>query len=229
MKDRILVVGLGNPGDKFTNTRHNAGYMFLDYLVRGHYSNIKHDSNWKYSKKLEGDFIKLTLDENLELILLKPTTYMNNSGRSVSKASKWFEINIEKNLFVAYDDLDLVLGKIKIRRSGPRVHNGVSDIIKSLNTKKFIHIRIGTDNRDTKQRNNQSGCDYVLGKFTKIELEKLQNSFPEIVNHDQWRSVLAKHKRTKDDGSESQNKLLITANAKADQSNTNSNLGTRKS
>lgn len=134
------VVGLGNVGQKYVKTRHNAGFMFVDAL---------------------------SSDVGKGVVLLKPDTMMNSSGKAVSKLVNFYKIELN-NLYVAHDDLDLKLGEYKIQMGiGPKVHNGVNSVEQSLGTDKFWRVRIGIDNRDS--GNRMTGEDYVLQNFTKEE------------------------------------------------------------
>jgi PTH1 family peptidyl-tRNA hydrolase len=133
----ILIVGLGNPGKKYEKTRHNVGFMAID---------------------------KLKLLNIKKVILAKPKTFMNESGKEVKKIIKNLKLKI-KNLIVIHDDLDLLLGKIKISiNRGSAGHKGVESIIKELKTKNFIRFRIGI-----KSISNLKTQNFVLNKFTKQE------------------------------------------------------------
>jgi PTH1 family peptidyl-tRNA hydrolase len=133
----ILIVGLGNPGKKYEKTRHNVGFMAID---------------------------KLKLLNIKKVILAKPKTFMNESGKEVKKIIKNLKLKI-KNLIVIHDDLDLSLGRIKISvNRGAAGHKGVESIIKELGTKNFIRFRIGI-----KSISNFKTQNFVLSKFTKQE------------------------------------------------------------
>lgn len=152
-----LVVGLGNPGVEYENTRHNIGFMVLDNYL----------NNEKMKKKFNGLYINKTINgENV--IFLKPLSYMNLSGTVVAQFAKFFKIASE-NILVIRDDLDLNLGSAKIKfNSSSGGDNGIKSIISSLQTQEFYQFKIGISNDkniDTK--------DYVLSKFSKAELEIL--------------------------------------------------------
>ena len=152
-----LVVGLGNPGVEYENTRHNIGFMVLDNYL----------NNEKMKKKFNGLYINKTINgENV--IFLKPLSYMNLSGTVVAQFAKFFKITPE-NILVIRDDLDLNLGSAKIKfNSSSGGDNGIKSIISSLQTQEFYQFKIGISNDkniDTK--------DYVLSKFSKAELEIL--------------------------------------------------------
>ena len=153
-----MVVGLGNPGKEYENTRHNIGFMIIDeYAKQYKISSFKKKFNGLYTKVYRnGEYY----------ILLKPLSYMNLSGTVVGKFANFFKIKPE-DILVIHDDLDLPVGKIKIKSKGSSGgHNGIKNIIDNLNTESFSHFKIGigkNDNIDTK--------DYVLGKFSKRDLE----------------------------------------------------------
>ena len=138
-----IIVGLGNPGDEYEHSRHNVGRDFLDYIAE------KHEiGDWKFDVKMNAYVTKGTI-EGESVMCVKPETFMNNSGQSLVPL-KLTAKKIE-DVIVAYDDLDLPLGKIKLsfaRSSGG--HNGVDSIIKTLKSEKFARIRIGVSPTTTK-------------------------------------------------------------------------------
>lgn len=152
-----LIVGLGNPGQEYKNTRHNIGFMILD--------NYLNDVEWK--EKFHGFFYKKN-----EVIFLKPTTFMNLSGISVRECAAYFNISID-DILVIHDDLDLPLGSYKIKknsRSGG--HNGIKSIIKELNSMEFCRLKIGISH----DRNIPTD-KYVLGKFSADEQSLISINF----------------------------------------------------
>jgi PTH1 family peptidyl-tRNA hydrolase len=178
-----MIVGLGNPGDKFENTRHNSGFLFLNFLIK----QFPKESLFVISKFSKSQVYFLSAQN---LYFLKPQTYMNLSGIAVREVSDYFKIDT-KNIYIAYDDLDIKLGKYKIDiGKHPKDHNGVSSVLSHLNKKDFYNIRIGIDSRDNSAESKQiSGEDYVLQKFSKQELETVHNVFPDIqkaMNLDQF-------------------------------------------
>lgn len=153
-KNMKLIIGLGNPGIKYQNNRHNAGYMYVDYL-KSQMSNVKSD-----------------------IIIAKTATYMNLSGKSVQALMQKNKTKLE-DLIVVHDDLDIPLGKFRIVKGyGPKLHNGIESIENHLGTKDFLRIRIGVDNRTPENRT--SGIDYVLQNFTEEEAKTLLATFPHI-------------------------------------------------
>lgn len=163
-----LIVGLGNPGNDYSNTRHNIGFMFLDSYIN--HRNI--DSNWK--GKFNGLFLKSNID-GTDVIFLKPQTFMNLSGDSVRKIVDYFDIDIS-DILVISDDLDLNIGNFKLKTNGSSGgHNGLKDIESKLGTSDFKRLKIGISNdkkMDTK--------DYVLGKFTQEENRLLNDLFDKL-------------------------------------------------
>lgn len=155
-----MIVGLGNPGDEYKNTRHNIGFMAIDNYVE--------KNNLKLSKKFNGLYCKVLNSESF--ILLKPLSFMNLSGTVVRKFADYYKIKPE-DILIIQDDLDLPLGKIKLKYKGSSGgHNGIKNIIENLNTEEFPRLKIGVSNNK-----NISTKDYVLGKFSKNE-EQIINS-----------------------------------------------------
>lgn len=158
-----LIIGLGNPGIKYLNNRHNVGHMFIDYLS----SNV-HLQNSTFNS-LPSTFI-----------LAKTTTYMNLSGKSVQALMQKHKARL-KDLIIVHDDLDIPLGKFRIVKGyGPKLHNGIDSIEQKLGTKDFLRVRIGVDNRTPENR--IPGIEYVLQDFGEEELKIIQNTFPLIEN-----------------------------------------------
>jgi len=152
-----LVVGLGNPGKGYENTRHNIGFNFIDFYLK--YKNII--PIWK--NKYKGEFFITEIDGE-KIIFLKPMTYVNLSGNCVKKIFNYYDISID-DVLVVCDDLDLSVGYFKFKMGGSSGgHNGLKDIEKNLGTTQFKRIRIGIGNDkliDTK--------DYVLGKINSSD------------------------------------------------------------
>lgn len=152
-----LFIGLGNPGPKYTKTRHNAGFMVLDALSK------EWDITFNDHKKFKGE-VGTGIIKGEKVILLKPTTYMNLSGESVRAVMDFYDISVEE-IIVIYDDLDLPNGKIRIRLKGSAGgHNGIKSLIAHIGTQEFKRIRIGIDRHP-----KIPVIDYVLGKFTEDE------------------------------------------------------------
>ena len=163
-----LIVGLGNPGIKYKGTRHNVGFMFVDSIA----SYLK--CSFKLVSKLKSQ-IAIIKTEDGDVCLCKPMTYMNLSGEAVKSVMQYYNISID-DILIVHDDLDLPVGKIRIKvNSSAGGHNGVKDIIKSLNTQEFMRIKVGISNNkniDTK--------DYVLGNFSKSDLKIIKDIEKEV-------------------------------------------------
>ena len=151
-----LIVGLGNPGKEYEKTRHNVGFMVLDQLAS--------DLNVSISNtKFKGEYVKFK-HMGEDVILLKPMTYMNNSGESVIQVMNFFKIDVE-DILVIYDDLDMPTGKLRLRERGSAGgHNGIKSIIAHVGTQQFKRIRVGIDRHP-----RIPVVDYVLGKFNNEE------------------------------------------------------------
>lgn len=158
-----IIIGLGNPGRKYENTRHNVGFLALDILAEKHgikMNKIKH-------KGLVGEGII----SGHKVLLVKPQTYMNLSGESVREVVSYYKIDYKK-LIVVYDDVDIPVGRIRIRRSGSAgTHNGMRSIIYNLQRNDFPRVRIGIGSE-----RKMGLADYVLGGFRKEEKKSIEDS-----------------------------------------------------
>jgi peptidyl-tRNA hydrolase, PTH1 family len=160
------VFGLGNPGKKFEQTRHNAGFMLVDKLA----GNIK----LLKQKKFKALVCKVKKD----LLLVKPQTFMNRSGESVLAVKNFFKIKPE-DILIVHDDLDFRLGEYKFSFSkSPKTHNGIASVEKKLKTDSFWRIRIGVESRTEK---TIPGKDYVLKKMESKEKKLLDKTLEKIV------------------------------------------------
>lgn len=131
-----LIIGLGNPGDQYKNTRHNLGFMLLDEYAKKH---LGPEVVWEMENKFKAEILKL----NQDLWLVKPQTFMNNSGFSVQSLMSYYKVPLS-DIVIAHDDLDLNLGQIKIRIGGSAGgHHGVESIINTLGDDKFTRVRLG--------------------------------------------------------------------------------------
>lgn len=164
----MIILGIGNPGSEYVQTRHNAGIMFVDYLSR------KHGIKLNYDKYLNCSIIGLTPS----VFLATSNVFMNESGICAKKIMDRYKISLEE-FFLAHDDLDIKLGEYKIQMSkGPKLHNGVLSVEKFLETSEFNRIRIGVDARGESQ--NIPGEEYVLNNFRKNELDILEGVFNKL-------------------------------------------------
>lgn len=171
-----LIVGLGNPGGKYQYTRHNIGYMAIDNIVSA-------QQDYKIKKKFNSIIYETIIDKN-RIILIKPETYMNNSGDAVSQIANFYKID-SKNILVLHDELDIPFGKIRIKSGGGNAgHNGLKSISKKIDNN-YTRVRLGIGHPGNKERVN----GHVMGNFTGSEKEKLNqilnyltNNIYEIVN-----------------------------------------------
>jgi PTH1 family peptidyl-tRNA hydrolase len=174
----ILIVGLGNPGKKFVKTRHNAGFLLMDYFFEKYRSEFGF-SEWEEKKKLKS-LVSTGKTNGKKIILLKPQTFMNLSGEAVSAAVKYFIRGETSNsLVVVHDEIDLPLGTFRVSKNASSAgHQGVQNIIDLLGTKNFTRIRIGVDNRkdpaSSAGKKKIATEKYVLGKFTELEIKSLK-------------------------------------------------------
>ena len=164
-----LIIGLGNPGNEYQNTRHNVGFHFIDVFASKEQSSFNHS-------KMNGLYAE-TMIQKEKVILLKPQSYMNLSGTVVKNYVQFYKIPIE-NILVIQDDLDMPTGKIKLKQgSSSGGHNGIKNIIEQLGTKNFKRLKIGISNNK-----NIDTADYVLGKFNKEE-QSILNDLNEKVSN----------------------------------------------
>ena len=150
----LLVVGLGNPGREYARNRHNAGFLVVDELAR------RHGGAWK--SKFSGQLAEIRLDGH-KVALLKPETYMNESGRSAGAAARFFKVDPDAVL-VVHDDSDLEAGRLQVRLGGGLAgHNGLKSIKAHLHSDAFLRVRIGVGKPVSKEQ----GVDHVLKRFSK--------------------------------------------------------------
>lgn len=157
-----IIAGLGNPGSKYENTRHNMGFKAIDAMA----SEFGIDVNRAKFKGLIGE----GRIGSEKVILLKPQTYMNLSGQSVREIMNFYKIP-EENLIVIYDDFDLPIGSIRVRkRGGPGTHNGMKSVVQELGSRKFPRVRVGIGSSDG------STIQFVIGKVGKDEQQILNEA-----------------------------------------------------
>lgn len=165
-----LIVGLGNPGKEYSNTRHNVGFSFIDNYLD------KKGISGKWTKKFDGEYLETTIGGE-KVLFLKPLTFMNLSGNSVRKIMDYFKIEVDDILIIS-DDLDLNVGNFKLKLNGScGGHNGLRSIESSMGTANYKRLKIGISNdkeSDTK--------DYVLGNFSKEEQKNLSELFDSLVS-----------------------------------------------
>lgn len=165
-KMKFLIVGLGNMGAKYDGTRHNIGFEVLDYVA-----DLK-NASWEHEKK--GDLARIK-HAGRQLVLLKPSTYVNLSGKAMRYWLQKGKIPVNRSLVVV-DDLNLPFGKLRIRPHGSHGgHNGLKDIEGTLNTQKYSRLRIGIGS----DFHSGQQIDHVLGKWSRLEKKKLEEIIPE--------------------------------------------------
>ena len=167
--ETTIIVGLGNPGKKYVHMRHNAGYQAIDRLA-------EHAGLSFTSKKFEGLFAKGEI-EGHRVILVKPLTYMNNSGRCVRKYTHFYKTDISRHLVVLYDDIDLDVGSIRVRGKGSAgSHNGMKSIVQNLKSQDFPRVRIGIGAPPPQA----DLIDWVLGKIPKTDEGPLNMAYDHV-------------------------------------------------
>ena len=177
----VLIVGLGNIGEEYAKTRHNVGFMFVDMVQKEYgFPEFREKGNYFFSK--------LRVD-GVDVVLMKPTTYMNNSGEAVLAFSSYNKVKPE-DIVVVHDDLDLKAGKLKIKRGGGSGgHNGIKSVDKCIGAE-YWRVRVGIEHpRDVAPQ--MDVASYVLGRFSAEQMEKvnatlamLVKSFDKIVKKD---------------------------------------------
>jgi PTH1 family peptidyl-tRNA hydrolase len=166
-----LIVGLGNPGAQYEDTRHNAGFWFLDLIARGLNETFRTES------RHHGQVARITLNGH-ECRLLKPTTFMNRSGQSVSSLSRYFDIS-PAEILVAHDELDLPAGSIRLKSGGGHAgHNGLRDIMSAIGNRDFQRLRIGIDHPDDRRQ----VVNYVLDRPSKADRKAIDGCLEEAVD-----------------------------------------------
>ncbi len=173
--DFLLLAGLGNPGTKYENTRHNIGFMVLKRLAN------KDSAIFYQNKKLYGQLANLHNGYKKRKLLM-PNTYMNESGRSINAAMKWFELDISQ-ILILVDDMDLPLGKLRLRKEGGSGgHNGLKSIISELGSKDFCRLRIGIGppSELAHERKNKT-VSHVLGRFSKEESARVDIVLDKVI------------------------------------------------
>lgn len=164
----LFIVGLGNPGKKYINTRHNLGFLALEYLHQAWGG-----SEWRLEKKFQAELSE-AIHAGRKIFLVKPQTFMNKSGESVQALLAFYKAGPD-NLIVLHDEVDIPFGRVKTTLSSRAAgHNGVKDIIEKLGTQDFRRLRLGVGKSDNP---NISVSDHVLGIFTASEQEKLSDVF----------------------------------------------------
>jgi len=175
MSEIKLIVGLGNPGDKYDQTRHNIGFEVVNRLAQDWHF------DWRENNRFKGEYCEGVAPRLGKMRLLKPKTYMNRSGQAVRAVCDWYKFSPESVLII-YDDLDLPVGRLRLRLSGSAGgHNGMKSIISHLGTEQFPRLRIGIKKADANQKDT---IGHVLGKFSPDEQPYIDEALkiaPEVI------------------------------------------------
>ncbi len=172
--NEIYLVGLGNPGKKYSNSRHNIGFLLLENLSK------KYNSNFLLKDKLKSFCSEFKIN-NSNYRLFLPNTFMNNSGDAVRAIVDWYNINLDQ-IFIIVDDKDLPLGKIRFRKKGSSGgHNGLKSIIEKLQTNKFNRIRIGIGSPKSINEKNFNTISHVLGNISQEEKLILDKVYSRVI------------------------------------------------
>lgn len=183
-----LIIGLGNPGDRYFETKHNVGFMLIDKIAKRENVTFTHD------KIFQAD-IATTFIDGEKIFLVKPTTFMNESGKAVHALMTYYGLD-EKDILVAYDDLDMAVGKIRFRQKGSAGgHNGIKSIVKYIGTQEFDRIKIGIG----RPKEKMSVVNHVLSGFDaedRIEidlaLDKLDSAINFYLEEDDFEAIMRK-------------------------------------
>jgi len=173
--NEIYLIGLGNPGKKYSNSRHNIGFLILENLSK------KYNSNFLLKDKLKSFCSEFKINNSTYRLFL-PNTFMNNSGDAVRAIVDWYKINLDQ-IFIIVDDKDIPLGKIRFRKKGSSGgHNGLKSIIEKLRTQDFNRIRIGIGSpASIDETNNYNTISHVLGNITSDEKLILEKVFKKVI------------------------------------------------
>ena len=173
--NEIYLIGLGNPGKKYSNSRHNIGFLLLENFSK------KYNTNFLLKNKLKSFCSEFKINDSTYRLFL-PNTFMNNSGEAVLAIVDWYKINLDQ-IFVILDDKDLPLGKIRFRKKGSSGgHNGLKSIIEKLQTQNFNRIRIGIGSPpSTRETNNFNTISHVLGNISSEEKSVLDKVFMRVI------------------------------------------------
>ena len=173
--NEIYLIGLGNPGKKYSKSRHNIGFLVLEKLSK------KYNSNFIAKEKIKSSLSEFKIND-LTYRLFLPNTFMNNSGDAVRAIVDWYKINLDQ-IFIIVDDKDLPLGKIRFRRKGSSGgHNGLKSIIEQLQTENFKRIRIGIGSPPSiKGKNNSNTISHVLGNISLEEKSILDKVYKRVI------------------------------------------------
>ena len=172
----IYIIGLGNPGIKYSKSRHNIGFLVLEKLSK------KYNSNFIAKEKLKSSFSEFKIND-LTYRLFLPNTFMNNSGDAVRAIVDWYKINLDQ-IFIIVDDIDLPIGKIRFRKKGSSGgHNGLKSIIEKLQSHNFNRIRIGIGSpQSINGKNEVNTISHVLGNISLQENLILDKVYKKVID-----------------------------------------------
>lgn len=163
-----LIVGLGNPGDKYERTRHNAGFLAIDYIL----NTVDRFMTARKSHEFKSELYTWQ-GAGQKFLFLKPQTYMNDSGQALKVVCNFYKMNLAQDLLVIHDEVDFPLGTVKLTESSSDAgHNGIKSIIENLGTQDFHRVRIGVETRPS--RADMPTDSFVLQEFTDEEITKLK-------------------------------------------------------
>ena len=170
-----FIIGLGNPGKEYSNSRHNLGFLLLKKFSE------KYDSKFTLKNKLKSWYSEFKIN-NYTYRLFMPNTFMNNSGNAVRAIVDWYKIDLDR-LFIIVDDIDLPLGKIRFRKKGSSGgHNGLKDIIKKLQTENFNRIKIGIGSPPFDEKDKKfNTISHVLGNISSQESLTLEKVYKQLI------------------------------------------------
>jgi PTH1 family peptidyl-tRNA hydrolase len=172
-----IIIGLGNPGEKYAGNRHNVGFMVVDRLAE------LWGMNYEFRAKFNAEMV-----QTKEYILVKPQTFMNESGVTVAAICHFYKVKYT-DLYIVHDDLDIQLGNYKIQHGkGPKVHNGLKSVEEKLGTDQFWNIRVGVENREVRGNKGIPGMVYSLQDFRPEEKEIVDGVIQSICR--ELRSIL---------------------------------------
>lgn len=192
----ILIVGLGNPGMKYKNTYHNVGFMAVDALAK--------KCKVKIAKSECDALTCKAIYKGVDFVIAKPQTYMNLSGEAVKKLVRAYDVDEKSQLVVCYDDVDLPIGKLRVRQEGSAgTHNGMRNIVKELNTQEFTRVRIGTKTDELAQHEVElidfvlSNVDFDSKQVLTTAIESAVEAFEMFIEGDDIQRIQEKINRKK--------------------------------
>ena len=173
--NEIYLIGLGNPGKKYCNSRHNIGFLILESFSK------KYNSKFSLKDKVKSFFSEFKIEDSTYRLFL-PNTFMNNSGEAVRAIVDWYKINLDQ-IFIIVDDKDLPIGKIRFRKKGSSGgHNGLKNIIEKLQTQDFNRVRIGIGSPTSiNGKNNFNTISHVLGNISSEEKSILDKVYEKVI------------------------------------------------